>query len=433
MLVEFKLKNFLSFKDEQVLSLVASTDKSHLTNIFENGALPNKKLLRSTVIYGANASGKSNLVKALDVARDAVRRSADMNPDATFNVTGFLLNKESAKRPSEFELTFIHEDVRYQYGFIVDQYRVYGEWLFAYPKLAPQLWFERKWIEEKEEYDWHFGSYLKGEKNKLTPLTRDNVLFLSLAAKFNHEQLTMVYSWFTKHLKTVESQDNLGMFELRMLRIIERNPELHSPLNKLLRTADLGIVDFILEKEQIEYEDSIPDSTPENFRKVIQSLNDFIKVQRVEHDFARVNVLMRHNASDDPQSSIPFQFRDESLGTRRLFMVGILLFKALMDGNTLVIDELDTSLHPILVRALVDLFNSPVTNPNNAQLIFNTHDTNLLDSDIFRRDQIWFTEKDNVGASHLYSLLEFSPRKTEAFEKGYLQGKYGAIPIISKF
>ena len=426
MLLEFRFDNYRSFRDKQVLTMVANSEKRLLDNLITPSMLRKKKLVRSAVIYGANASGKSNLINALYFVRTFVRRSAESNPDTPIPIQSFWLDKTTLNQPTEFEITFIHNEVRYQYGFVVDKNQVYEEWLLAYPKGVAQNWFERSWVSETNDYTWHFGSFLKGEKNKLTPLTRKNVLFLSLAAQFNHAQLTSVFNWFSKHLRILKAHGDIEVLEFITSQLVTENDRLHSKVKELLAIADLGIVDFSFDEKIFPSQENeiLPDNVPDEIRKVLSTLSTLAKNSK------RVEVSMKHQIDDNLTTGIPFNIKDESLGTRRLFGISGPILLALQRGEVFAVDELDSSLHPHLVRAIVNLFHNPKTNPHGAQLIFNTHDTTLLDAAIFRRDQIWFTEKDNEGASHLYSLLEFGPRSTEAFGKGYLQGKYGAIPIL---
>lgn len=428
MLIEFRVKNFKSFRDEQTLSMVASADKTLSGNTAETQSF-GKKLLRSSVLYGANASGKSNVIAALGFVQEFVRGSAERRPGSSIPVQPFRLDKTTIKLPSEFEVFFLHENIRYQYGFAVDQHRVHREWLIAYPEGLPQTWFERRLVSEsgKGEEQWKFGSRLKGEKKRLQGLTRPDVLFLSLAATLNHKQLSEVYAWFHYYLRVVHPK--LVGFDFMLERFIadhiKDNPAFQTRLTHLLGMADLGIVDFRLEEEEKEISENDLANLPESVRASILAGEDKYVAKQIERQFE-----MMHASKDPAEPAVAFPIEDESLGTRRLFALGGAGLHSLQEGFVLVVDELDDSLHPLLVQTLVHMFHDPAINRNNAQLIFNTHDTSLLSADLFRRDQIWFLEKDNAGASHLYTLLEFSPRKDEALEKGYLQGRYGAIPII---
>ena len=404
MLVEFRVKNFKSFQNESVLSLVGSSDRSLPNNTLTTKSFSKHKLLRSAVLYGPNASGKSNLIAAIAFAQKLVRTSATNPPHAEIPVQPFRLHSKPRQSPSQFELTFIHDEIRYQYGFSVDRWRIHSEWLVAYPKGRPQTWFERTLEIESARYDWYFGRYLKGEKTRLQELTKSSSLFLSVAATFNNQQLSKVYSWFDQHLLVVDINEASERLIYETAKQALAQPDFHRAIQSFLQLADLGIVDFSVEER----------AAPNPERMGPDAAIDI----RVEH---------KTKGSHTP---ITFSFEEESLGTRRLFAYGGPLLSTLKNGCVLFVDELDASLHPRMLRALVTIFHDPKLNPHHAQLIFNTHDITLLDSLIFRRDQIWLIEKDRSGASHLYSLLEFSPRKDEALAKGYLQGRYGAVPFV---
>ena len=406
MLVEFRVKNFKSFQNECVLSLVGNSDRALPNNTLTTKSFSKRKLLRSAVLYGPNASGKSNLIAAIAFLQHLVRTSASNPPHAEIRVQPFRLNENSRQAPSEFELTFIHDEIRYQYGISVDHLSVHSEWLVAYPKGRAQTWFERTFNVESGTYDWHFGRHLKGEKTRLQELTKPNSLFVSVAATFNNEQLAKVYSWFDHYLLVLDINEASERLVYETAKQTLTQPDFHKAIQKFLQVADLGIVDFSVEERTAP--------NPERMRFP-------------EH---AIDIQVQHQTKGQNGTPIAFSFEEESLGTRRLFAYGGPLLSTLKNGYTLFVDELDASLHPRMLKAFVTLFHDPKLNPHHAQLIFNTHDITLLDSLIFRRDQIWLMEKDKAGASHLYSLLEFSPRKEEALAKGYLQGRYGAVPFV---
>ena len=412
MLVEFRVKNFKSFQDESVLSMVASSDKSLPNNTITTKSFKHK-LLRNAVIYGANASGKSNLIEALIFANYFIRKSAKNEPHEQIAVKPFLLDHESRQMPSEFEFSFIHHKVLYQYGFSVDSQRVHSEWLIASPRGRAQIWFERTLKDGKnDQYEWYFGPNLKGKKAQQRDLTKPNSLFFSVAVAFNNQQLAKVYEWFAKRFQFIDSESRQILTQFAALESM-KNQQLHSSLQKMLKIADLGVIDFSVEEVT---------RREEHFRDIPDTLGPPLLGEK------QFRIHMQHR--DKLGKSVAFEFEDESIGTRRLFGLSSALIHALSKGNLIVIDELDASLHPWVMKALVTLFNDSDSNPHNAQLIFNTHDVSLFDHSIFRRDQIWLIEKDRGGASHLYPLLKFSPRKNEALTKGYLQGRYGAIPFI---
>ncbi len=416
MLVEFKIKNFLSFHEETTLSMVASTDKTLPENTIATLEFGGRNLLRSAVVYGPNAAGKSNLISAINFVDDFVNGSIDRKMNSPIEVTPFLLVTEPNTAPTEFEITFIDsKDVRYQYGFHVTAKQVVREWLVAYPKGLPQTWFERDYNSGDEPY-WYFGRNLKGKNSQVAELTRSDVLFLSNAAKLNHHQLGHVFEWFQKSLRVIGADELSPYLYTYSAARAREDQQAQERIRRLMAVADFGISDFEVREETFTEKD-LPDDMPAELRS--QLINK-----------KHLDVYMRHLVGTGSEVSLPLE--DESNGTQRLFALSGPLEEVLENGWTLFVDELDASLHPLLVRYLVELFHNPEINPKGAQLIFNTHDTTVMDGSLFRRDQIWFVEKDRQGCSHLYPLLDYSPRKDEALAKGYLLGRYGAIPFLSE-
>ena len=425
MIIEFRFKNFKSFKDEAVLNLVASSDKKLPENLLVCPDDEKSKLLGTTAIYGPNASGKSTIFQAFEFARDFIIRSTKSTPDARINVTPFLLDS-SRLEPSQFEFTFIGNGIRYQYGFAVSNRMVHSEWLISYPKGRPRKLFER--FQENNKTIYEFGTGFKGEKEKIKELTRPNVLFLSVGATFNNEQLLDIYHWFVSKTDIVGTNDIPEPF---IFDFIVKHPNVINNLKSLIKYADLGIVDFALSKKEIG-SGNYPEDMPEALRKAIEAFNKAIE-EAGDENLKRIDnydLSISHKSGED---TFAFPWESESDGTRRLFGLSAPIFDALENGKVLFVDEIDRSLHPLLGRKLVQLFQDPKTNPNGAQLVFNTHDTSLLSSGLLRRDQVWFLEKDQKGASHIYSLLDYSPRKDEALERGYLQGRYGAVPFLGEY
>ncbi len=399
----------------------ASSDKSLPDNTITVESF-GQKLLRSAVLYGANASGKSNLIKAIKFANRFIRQSDTFKPETKIPIQLFQLDKNSQQTPSKFEFTFIHQAIRYQYGFTVDRQRIYEEWLIAYPKGRGQTWFERTLKPNSNEYAWQYSSHLKGDKKQLEKLItkKPNALFLSVAATFEHEQLYSVYQWFAKNLLIIDINEMNEMLEIITALKAITNNDFREIMRKRLQFADLGIADFLVEKKTA----TLPDNLPNELRSIFEDEGES-EGERIELD-----IQMKHQTQEG--SLVSFPMRDESLGTQRYFALGAPWFDTLSNGATLFVDELDASLHPVLVKALVAQFHNLALNSKNAQLIFNTHNVTLLDHALFRRDQVWFIEKDGDGASHLYPLLDFSPRQGESLAKGYLQGRYGAIPFLQE-
>lgn len=414
MLVELRIKNFRSLRDEQVLSLVASPDKTLLdTHALDSGMKAAPHLLKSAVVYGANASGKSNLIKALQYMRDVVLQSAVLQPGQTFDrLQPFKLDATSGHQPTEFEVTFILGGVRYQYGFAMNAQRIVSEQLLVYKAFKPQRWFERHFDAESGKDVYEFGSNLKGAKNLWEGATRPNALFLSVAVQLNSEALRPVFDWFANRLVIFNEQARLSPeFSVEMLK----QEESRKAICEFLQAADISIADIeVATKQAMVHSIRFDLATGKREETASEQTVDEVKFHHVtEHGKA------------------VFDLADESSGTRNLLSLSGPVLDILARGLTLVVDELDTSLHTMLVQALVRLFHRPDVNTGGAQLIFTTHDTSLLDAyGLFRRDQIWFVEKRPDQSSSLYPLLDFSPRKNEALERGYLQGRYGALPFL---
>ncbi len=414
MLVEFRVKNFRSLRDEQVLSLVASTDKTLLdTHTLATGLKAAPNLLKSAVVYGANASGKSNLIKALQYMRSVVLESAALQPGQTFDrLQPFKLDTESANLPTEFEVTFILDGVRYQYGFAMNAQRIVSEHLLVYKAFKPQRWFDRRFDADSNKDVYEFGTSLKGAKNLWEGATRPNALFLSMAVQLNSETLRPIFDWFLNKLVIFNEQAQLHpQFSVQMLK-----DETHrKAICDFLRAADISIADIEVTTKQA---------------KVHSIRFDLATGKREEEvNEQAVDELKFHHVTENGQAV--FDLMDESSGTRNLLFLTGPILDILKNGLTLVVDELDTSLHTLLVQELVRLFHRPEVNTGGAQLIFTTHDTALLDAyGLFRRDQIWFAEKRSDQSSSLYPLIDFSPRKNEVLERGYLQGRYGALPFL---
>jgi hypothetical protein len=385
------------------------------TNTLETGIKASPTLLRSAAVYGANASGKSNLIKALQYMRGVVVESATLiQPGQTFSVQPFRLDSVSASQPTEFEITFLLDGVRYQYGFALTAQRIVSEHLLVYKAFKPQRWFKRYLDADTGKDVYEFGHGLKGPKNVWEGATRINSLFLSMAVQLNSEQLRPVFDWFVNRLVIINEVSPLApQFSVQMLQQAEKR----KAICDFLTAADISIadIDVVTHKKpgQVVHFDIAAGKTE-------------VRTEEIEE-----NQLRFHHVTENGTAVL--DLADESNGTRNLLFLAGPVLDILNKGLTLVIDELDTSLHTLLVRELVRLFHRPEVNTCGAQLIFTTHDTSLLDAyGLFRRDQVWFVEKKKEQTSELYSLLEFSPRKNDKLEHGYLQGRYGSVPLLSQ-
>ena len=413
MLIEFRFRNYKCFKDEQKISMVATVDKTHYENVI-NITNSKIKLIKSIAIYGANASGKSKLLDAIHFVDRFICTSAKSDPDDVIDVEPFLFDSTLKNSPSDFEVSFIQNDIRYQYGFSVTTNKVIHEWLYSWPKQREVLLFDRKYSNDDNIYNYKFSDLLTGEKETIKKITSPNALFLSVAATASNEQLIGIYKWFRNGLKGFS---NNGI-PLEFIQEVTKDDKIKEALLEIIKQADYHISDFIFYKDDIHF----PKEFPESKKKLLVKLTGSGR---------EVKVKLEHKLANGNKEFLDFD--DESEGTRRFFSFSALFLSALQDGGVIYVDELDSSLHTILVKQIIKMIHNPTINCKNAQLIFNTHDTNLLTPDLFRRDQIWFVEKDNNGISNIYSLAEFSPRIGEAIEKGYLEGRYGAIPLIENF
>lgn len=416
MLIEFSVANFRSLCERQTFSLSkAKGDELAASNTFKVQAANEYELLRSAAIYGPNAGGKSNFLLALDTMKRIVLESATTQQRGDkLPVTPFRLSSTTRNSPSEFEVMFTVDQVRYQYGFAVTAERIHEEWLLAYPKGRPQRWFGRDWNEAKQHYDWELGSNLMGEKQLWQKSTRDNALFLSTAVQLNSEQLQPIYDWFKTTLRLANVGGWDPVFSASMCERTEK-----AQVMDFLRAADLNIEDILVEKEPFDVK-ALPDDMPEHIKSAIAGE---MKDKQV------VDIKTVHKGDDG--EPVIFDFEDESDGTQKLFSFAGSWIDSLAHGNVLFIDELHDNLHPRLVQFLVQLFHSNETNPKNAQLVFTTHETSILNQEVFRRDQVWFCEKDKQQATVVYPLTDFSPRKgRENLELAYLSGRYGALPYV---
>ena len=427
MLIEFRVKNFRSLRDEQVLSMVASSDKElRDTHVVETGLKAVPGLLKSAAIYGANASGKSTVIRALQVMREVVIGSAvRFRPGQALPGQPFRLDSRSVSEPIEFEVTFLRNDVRWQYGFAMTTERIVSEHLLVYKAFKPQRWYERCYDAETNKDVYEFGPGLKGQKQVWEAATRPNALFLSTAVQLNSEVLRPVFDWFRTELVIFNEYVRIRQ---EIVAKMLKDAAWKERLCDFLKAADISLADIQVHTRKLRVK-KIRDIGRED------GLSDVLGDGVHEGD-ALPDEIEQHNfrfLHETENGKAVFSIQDESSGTRNLLFLGVPVLDILSRGKTLLVDELDTSLHTLLVRQLVRLFNSPRTNTGNAQLIFTTHDTSLLDAEgLFRRDQIWFMEKGADQASSLIALSEYSPRKNEALERGYLMGRYGGIPFLDR-
>lgn len=398
MLLSFRVANVLSFRDEQCLSFIATElheGSTRRTEIRERGKAI--ALVPVIGIYGANASGKSNFLAAMSLMRDAVLGSLGwLSQTSPVRRVAFALDARFADQSSFYEADLMLSDgVRYTYGFEIDDARVRGEWLHAYPKGRKQVWFDRR---GDGEIDFP-GEGLRGEKLELARRTRPDTLFLGVAAQFNHEQLLPVFEWFRDNLRLVSPEKEKFEREHRTTRRVLSDAAFRDRVARVLRVADLGITGFD------------------------------------QAALANGEIRLLHKAG---ANEVPLDFDHESLGTRSWFALLGTLLEALDEGTVILIDELDASLHPVMSAEAVRMFQDADANPRAAQMAFTSHDATLLytllgSERVLDRGTLWLTEKRSDGATELYPLTSISPppRKEDSLFRKYLLGQYGAIPRVS--
>lgn len=427
MLLQFSIENFRTFRDKATLSLIASNydkDTREVENVFEDKKF-NLRLLKSAVIYGANASGKSKLVEAIAFMRHfVINSSKETQKGESIEVEPFSLSKETENEPSEFEIIFLFNGELFRYGFEATKEKIVSEWLYHKPKTKEIELFYR----EGNQFETHKRNFTKGTTVVKEGLVRDNALLVSVAAQFNEKNAIAVIDWF-KRLKLLSGLNETGYRGFTMSKT--KSPAQKSKILELLRAADFGIEDIRLQKLDM---DRMPEGMPKELR------DEIVREMQEENAEFIADVLTTHKKYDQNKQaidSVNFSLDDdESSGTRKFFALTGPVLDVLENGYTLVIDELDSKLHPNLVCKIISLFNSQEFNTKNAQLIFNAQNTNLLSSGLFRRDQIWFTNKDKYGEAKLYSLANFKSdavKKSEPFEDNYIRGKYGAVPYLGFF
>lgn len=410
-MIEFSVSNFLSFKERMLFSMVASNDDAlQESNVFEAGK---QRLVKSAVVYGANASGKSNLLNAMSFMRYMVLTSSkDTQANEDIDVDRFKLSTECEGKPSLFEIVFIRKGCTYRYGFEVDRKKVHSEWLYSIPKTKEAELFVREGNKIK------VNTVRFKEGRDLNDKTRENALFLSVCAQFNGKISTDILTW-VRYVNFISGLHDHGLgVTVKKLK----EPEQKRRIMEITRIADLCIDDIEGSTEKPTLE-NLPKDMPEEMKKdILKRDMMFVELKTVHRKFG---------ANKEEVGKVTFDIEEnESGGTQKYLSMAGPILDTIENGKILVIDELDARLHPLLTQAIVALFNSPA-NRTNAQLIFASHDTGLLNNKLFRRDQIWFTEKDHYGATSLYSLVELrGVRKEASFGKDYVLGKYGAIPFI---
>ncbi|MEE3421614.1 MAG: ATP-binding protein [Succinimonas sp.] len=421
MLIDFRVQNYLSFRASQTLSLVAGNSADLPDNLMSLDNRRKLRLLRSAAVFGANASGKSNLISALYLMKTIVTET--FKPGEPLPVTPFRLSQESRESPTEFEVTFAVNGVIYQYGFSASPAQIFEEWLFVTPKDRSQRCFERVWDTESKQYAWRFGTYFQGTKQVWLKATRENALFLTTAVLLNSVQLKPVFDWFANTLRFLIGSSYFPLVFSALM--YKDNEQLREKILNFMKVAEFNISNIHVEEAPRENPD-------------LSEYPEIVRLYTEQEIKSKKTLKIVTSHLDDENQSVDFDFFNESDGTRRFFAFIGPLIDALQNGYVLCIDEINVNLHPKLFKFIVNLFHNKNTNQKNAQLIFTTHDTSVLSLNLLREDQIWFCEYNKNHHSELYSLFDFrkpvikkiSKNTDLNIEKLYLAGKYGALPFI---
>ncbi len=422
MLIQFTVGNFLSFNKKRTLNMEAQGISELKTNFF---TFQKEKILRSSVIYGANSSGKSNLIKAMERMREVILTSVRLNDSDQLKYSPFLLSSETEKQPTFFEMVFWKDSVRYRYGFEYSLVEIESEWLFSGKSEKNEKPLFIRTLDGIGISD----KFKEGEG--FESKTNNNRLFISLVAQLGGECSKKIIEFFKDYnvLSGLEHNDYNGY----TTKMLYKNLSGCDESLELFQKLKLGFQEI----QTIE-----TDSNPLIIQN-LQSTNLKIGVRVIKESDDQKNIILKtvHNKFDKNGKIISSVLLDkeinESEGTNKIIDLSGPIFDTLKNGKILIVDELDAKLHPLITIRIVELFNDPRTNMNNAQLIFATHDTNLLGETLFRRDQIWFTEKDEQEQTDLYSLYDFNlpdgskVRNDSNLEKNYIRGRYGAIPFIT--
>lgn len=413
MLLRFAVENHLSICERQELSFAASSLKDQSDGLIDCEAVDSGAVVPAVVIYGANASGKTNFVNALSTMRGMVLWSQTKGePGGGVPRQEYLLDPSFSEKPSCFEIDFVLDGIRYHYGFEATDEAFTSEWLYEIPKAHRRRLYERK----EQEFD--FGRWLKGQNHNISRLTRSNSLFLSAAAQNGHELLSRVYKYF----QDITFSGSISIPGVEASSRV-KGDGVDGRVIDFLKSINTGVIGY--QKKETELPEDIRAKHRE-LREVLERITgDTIELKPGDEEKV-VQIELAHRGRGG--EVVHFDLDLESAGTRRLLIILSQTFKAIDEGFPIIIDELDASLHTYASEAILRLFCSPKVNSSGAQLIATTHDTNLMRSNVLRRDQLWFADKSTEGATEIYPLTDIRTRKGDNVELGYLQGRYGAVP-----
>ena len=427
MLIRFGCSNYKSIYGYQELLFTASSLKDPQADLINSSALPDA-ILPSIAIYGANASGKTNMIEALKFFVEFIRNSYRKAETSGIHRPVFKLNADAKDETSEFDMDFVLGGIHYHYGFKINDKAVIEEWLFSYSyenRKSRKVLFHRNRLEENE---YKFSKYLKGENRVISRLTRDNCLFLSTAAQNNHDLLDGIHAYFLMafsfRFDQVLSHDAIAT-NLKNIGVIDQ-------ISQFLKNSGAGVDGIKLKIKNPEKNEFLVREKAKAFVKDVFSemLGEGFVIGLDEFDDSVFDNRLELSHKDQNGNPVLFELEEESLGTKAMIALLTPAFKALNQGGIFIVDEIESSLHALLTLQIIKLFNHKATNPNGAQLLFTTHETHILCSNLLRRDQIWFSEKNLSGETVIAPLTDYQLRSTDNIQKGYLEGRFGAIPFL---
>ena len=441
MLLRFGVENHKSISSYQELLMTASSLKDTEEGLITVGApSESRRFEHSTkrlrvvpvaAIYGANAAGKSTVLKAFDFFVSGIVYSHTRVASSKGTpYAPFLLDDDSRNKPSRYDVDVAIDNTRFHYGYSLDGKKIVAEWLYSYDlesaRQVKRLLFLRGASEDGSSVEFQFGKSLRGENRQIAKLVRANSLFLSVAAQNAHPQLTPLFEFFRAQItRRIDESESPQSVAEQLFAYLGTDQKRKEETVKFLRAADIGIYGIDFSRRPVD----------EKAKQIIQEFEELLSrhfseknLPLLKSDDEKVDAALTHVGKN--AKPYPIELDDESAGTFSLLRLMGPVFRRLHEGGVLIVDELNSTLHPLISRELIGLFSSPISNPGKAQLIFTTHDTNLLSVGFLRRDQVWFAEKDAEGATHVYALSDIKVRSDDNFERGYLTGRFGAIPFI---
>lgn len=426
MLIEFSFKNYRSFRDCAVLSMVATGLGNFKSSVME---INNLKLLRGAAIFGKNGGGKSNVIRAFWLAVQFIRNAQKTQHEkAEIPVMSFSLNDYSDKQPTEFSFAYILDGVKYWYSFAATRKKIVSEALYHAPKGQKAIVFTR----DNQKFTF---TESKSKRNLISKAVAENQLFFSVACTMNDKESVNAMRWFREYIYFSRDYTDIPV---QLLEYAEDQNMLKA-ISNYAKEADIGIeeMNFEFNNQEIDGTESLPSDIPDgmkamliDFKKALSAMNNESEVSlRV----GKVTAKSEHFGIDKngKQQRYSIELSDESDGTRRLMSYAPAIESVLNKGGLLLVDELEKELHPVLVNFIISKFQSSQSNPKGAQIIFTTHNTDLMNLELLRKDQIYLVDKKrSEGASELYSISDFNTKTSDNIHKGYLMGKYGAIPDV---